>query len=131
MSEKQKPEPHGNIEHTYHASPTKTVSRSNNFGTLASDHAIITLDGDTGLGTITFFQTHTIPKMEDKGIMVDSVEEEVVLEVKMPFNTVFALGIYIANMVSHYQNNPNDHGKYFGPVAVKNIPKQPSEAKKT
>ena len=63
--------------------------------------------------------------------MVDSVEEEVVLEVKMPFRTVFALGMYIAKMVNYYRNNPNDNGKYFGPVAVKNIPKQPSEAKKT
>lgn len=117
------------IEHTYHVSPTKSVSRGSSFGTLASDHAIITLNGDTQIGTLTFFQTHAIPKIDERGIVVDSIEEEFVLEVKMPFNTVFALGMYIAKMVKHYQSNPHDHGVYFGPVKVVNIPKPSNNVK--
>jgi hypothetical protein len=118
-----------NIEKTYHMTPTKTVSRSNTFGTLASDHAIVTLNMDTQLCTFTFFQTHTIAKIDERGIVVDSIEEEMALEVKMPFNTAFAVAMYMNSMVKEIQAKPHLRGVFFGPVAVKQDIK-PNEEKK-
>lgn len=117
------------IEKTYRMTPTKTVSRSNTFGTLASDHAIVTLNTDTHLCTFTFFQTHTIAKIDERGIVVDSVEEEMVLEVKMPFSTAFAVAMYMNRIIKEMQAKPNLRGVFFGPVAVKQDEK-PNEEKK-
>jgi hypothetical protein len=106
---------------TFHVTPSKTVSRSNNFGTIASDHAIVTVNEDTQLCTFTFFQTHPIPRMDEtKGILVDSIEEEMVLEVKMPFTTGFALAMYMATLIEkEFRGKPRQDRTFFGPVAVK------------
>jgi hypothetical protein len=115
-----------NIEKTINLNPTKTVSRSNNFGTIVADHAIVTLSEDTQLCTFTFFQTHAIPKIDERGIIVDSIEEEMVIEVKMPFSTAFAVSMYMNAMLKQfqsYQGKPHPTGTFFGPTAVRNTPK--------
>ncbi len=115
-----------NIEHTYHCTPTKTVSRSPNFLTTVADHAIVTLAEDTQMCTFTFFQTHAIPKIDDRGIVIDSIEEEFVFEVKMPFTTAFAVAAYMNAMLKQfqsYQGKPHAMGTFFGPTSIKHTPK--------
>ncbi|MGD0160681.1 MAG: hypothetical protein ABSB89_10355 [Candidatus Bathyarchaeia archaeon] len=118
------------INKTYQVTPTKIISRSNSFGTLASDHAIVSLNMDTQLCTFTFFQTHFIGKIDERGIVMNSIEEEMVMEVKMPFRTAFSVAMYIASMVKEMQGKPYLKGVFFGPVAVQQDPK-PNEEKKT
>jgi hypothetical protein len=109
--------------------PTKTVSRSPNFGTLAADYAKVTTSQDTATCTFTFFQSHPIPKIGQEGIILESVEEEMILEVKMPFNTAFALALYMATLVKDIQANPTANMSYFGPTKIK-ATYNPSEEKK-
>jgi hypothetical protein len=115
---------------SYHMTPSKTVSRSPNFGTIASDHAVVLLNEDTQIATFTFFQTHMPAKLDEKGIVPDSIEEEMVLEVKMPFNTAFALALFMNNAVKEFRSKPYQHRFIYGPVFVKDELKPKPEGNK-
>jgi hypothetical protein len=108
--------------------PTKAVSRSQNFGTLASDFAKAAFVQDTQMCTITFFQSHPIPKHEQEGLLLDSIEDEMVLEVKIPFSTAFALGLYITKIFGQIRSKPESNRIDFGPTRIRQV-KEPSEKK--
>ena len=56
--------------------PTKTVAKSENFGTLYADYAKVTTTENLQMCTFTFFQSHPIPTLSDKGLLLDRVEDE-------------------------------------------------------
>ena len=99
--------------------PTKAVSRSNNFVTLASDYAKCTINPNNQMCTFTFFQSHPIPKFERKGLTLDSIEEEMILEVKMPLRNAFGIAVYLTSILEELQKNPNQKGTFFGPIAIR------------
>jgi len=101
--------------------PTKAVSRSDNFVTVASDYAKCTIMPNSQMCTFTFFQSHSIPKLERKGLLLDSIEEEMILEVKMPLNNAFGLALYMTNILEELRKNPNQKGAFYGPVSIKMV----------
>ncbi len=92
--------------------PTKAVSRSPNFFTLASDYAKCTITPNR-ICTFTFFQSHSIAKLERKGLTLDSIEEEMVLEVKMPLSNAFGLAVYLTSIMEELRQNPEQKGTFF------------------
>ena len=108
--------------------PPKSISRSDNFGTLSADYAKVTIAQNTQMCTFTFFQTHPIAKHDARGIVLDSLEDEMVLEVKMPFSTSFALAMYMMSVLKQIQSKPEPTRTDFGPVSIKTV-KKPTDEK--
>lgn len=110
--------------------PTGQVTRATSIPVLAADHAMVLLDHGPKMCTFVFYQRHPNAKVTNKGIELTSIEEEAVLEVKMPFNTAFALVIYMNAMLKEMQSKPIDMGRSdFGPVSVRQTPR-PNEERK-
>ena len=107
--------------HDIRVKPTKAISRSADFVTLASDYAKCTIVPSTQMCTFTFFQSHPIPKLEQKGLILDRIEEEMILEVKMPLSNAFGLAVYMTNILEELRKNPNQKGSFFGPVSIKMV----------
>lgn len=98
--------------------PKRTIVRSENFATIVADYAKVTIHRDTKMCTFTFFQTHPVPKMDPKGIILDSLEQEMRLEIKMPFGTAFALAVYMNDVLDEIRENPEGTRSYFGPSLI-------------
>ena len=54
--------------------------------TLSADHVKAFIDGTTRTCTLLFIQRHPKPESAEEGIRLSSIQDQVVLEVKLPFN---------------------------------------------
>jgi hypothetical protein len=110
--------------------PTGQVTRAASIPVLAADHAMVLADHGSQMCTFVFYQRHPNAKVTSTGIQLTSVEEEAVLEVKMPFSTAFGLVIYMNALLKEMQGKPIDMGRSdFGPVSIKQV-SRPNEEKK-
>ena len=118
MSEEPK-EP--KIESTHiRIEPTGQVTRASSIPVLAADHAMVLLDHNSQMCTFVFFQRHPNAKVTNRGIELTSVDEEAVLEIKMPFSTAFGLAMYMNALLKEMQGKPRDMSRSdFGPVSIK------------
>ena len=103
--------------------PKRAMTRSDTFGTLPADYAKCMINPIEKTCTLTFFQSHPIAKWEPRGIVLESIEDEMVLEVKMPLTTAFGLAIYMMEVFREIREKPKESRVYFGPTALKQVQK--------
>ena len=89
--------------------------------TAPADLVKVATDTDTGLCTFIFFRKHFNPKHveTEAGMRLDTIDEEVFLEVKVPMNTAFALALYMYDLLKEIRANPERNIVYFGPTSIK------------
>jgi hypothetical protein len=94
---------------TLTVSPTRT--------TVPADYVKVMMDDECQLCTFTFFKKHVNPKQTEEGILCDSVEDELFLEVKVPYKSAIALGLYMEATFRKMQETKGDGFTYrrFGP----------------
>jgi hypothetical protein len=91
---------------------------ASNLTTLASDYVKVLIDDECQLCTFVFFRKHIKPKQTDRGILLDSINHEAFLEVKVPFESAFQLSLYMETIFKEKQKHKNDDGYAyirFGP----------------
>jgi len=102
---------------------TKVIKAQNqlNIGdipTLSADYVKVLTDHDLKSCTFVFFQKHPVPKLTDVGIEMEGVNENPILEVKVPYPTSFALSMYMEMIRQQLIKNPTLSGMSWGPTAI-------------
>lgn len=86
---------------------------------LAADFVKVMIDRDTRLCTFIFFKKHPKPALNEKGITLDGIHEQAFLEIKVPFETAFALSLYMNEILKDIRQHPSDHKTIdFGPGTI-------------
>lgn len=96
--------------------PSFSMHLSEDVLTLVADYPKVVIDPGTHLCTFIFFKKHYSPKMTEKGAVIDQVNEEGFLEVKVPWETAFAMSTYMTLILEQIRK---DHGlkePRFGPT---------------
>ena len=111
-----------------HVTPSRLISRNPDTAVIACDFVKYMLDPDCGIGTLVFFRKYATPKQEFGSWSIDRIVEEAFLEVKVPVNTLFALGVGLTNSMKDYQEivKYNKNITLFGPK-IKRQAKKPDE----
>lgn len=85
--------------------------------TLSADHVKAFIDGTTRTCTLLFIQRHPKPESSEEGIRLSSIQDQVVLEVKLPFESAFSIGVYLYDVLKKGMiDEPNKIGFDFGPL---------------
>lgn len=98
--------------------PTNVVNFSLE-ATASADYVKCSIDYSLSLCTLLFFKKHFVPKMTEKGLMIDQTVDQAFLEVKVPTNAVMALTKYLDLLFKEMAKNPNQTGVSFGPSRIK------------
>jgi hypothetical protein len=90
---------------------------SKHLSTVAADYVKVLLDDDYQLCTFAFFKKHVKPKQTHDGVLLDSLNHEMFLEVKVPYESAFALSPYMEATRKNMQETKADGYAYarFGP----------------
>lgn len=72
-----------------------TVSVKPDIPVLTADEVKVMTDADAKICTLMFFQRHPVPKISGYGLDLDSIHMEAFLEVKLPLETAFEVGLYM------------------------------------
>ncbi len=108
------------IESTHTRVEATTQITKGNIPTAIADYAKVMTDYDTQLCTFIFYQKHPNAKKENGMTVLTSIEEEAILEVKMPFGTAFALALYMETLRKEMQSKPVDRSRIdFGPTSIR------------
>lgn len=100
--------------------PINSLSVANDIPTSVADFVKVLIDHETSLCTFLFFRKHVKPIRKDANMMIEGVHEEAFLEVKVPYNTAFALALYMNEVLKDMQKSPrNGRGFDFGPSAIR------------
>lgn len=89
---------------------------------VAADYFRLMLDTDMGLVTLLFYRRHVIPKTTGKEVVVDTIADELFLEIKVPLNTFFAAIIFAYDLLKEIREEARGRKPsriYIGPVTVK------------
>lgn len=86
--------------------------------TLSADQVKAFIDGTTRTCTLLFIQRHPKPESGEEGIRLSSIQDQVVLEVKLPFESAFSIGAYLYDVLKKgmVDDEPNKIGFDFGPL---------------
>ena len=85
--------------------------------TLSADQVKAFIDGTTRTCTLLFIQRHPKPESGEEGIRLSSIQDQVVLEVKLPFESAFSIGVYLYDVLKKGMiDEPNKIGFDFGPL---------------
>lgn len=99
-------------------SPEFPISVSGQLLTVAADFIKVMIDHDSQLCTFMVFQKHPNPKGSERGIICTGYDQEVVLEIKVPLNTSFALSEYMHLVLEQMKKEGQMNGYSFGPMSV-------------
>jgi hypothetical protein len=110
------------------ADPSRLISRRPDTAIIACDFVKYMIDPDCGIGTLTFYRKYATPKKAGSNWSVDTIVEEAFLDVKVPLNTLFALGVGISSSIEEYQRiiKTKENITLFGPQ-IKRMAKKPDE----
>lgn len=110
------------IEEVRIETPSRAIMKGQNFGTMAADDVVCTVNSLDQTCTLIFLQRHPSPKEDIKGYTLDSIETEIRLEVKLPLESVWRLAFYLRGIFDDVKKIQK-HGTqklYFGPTFVRN-----------
>jgi hypothetical protein len=92
---------------------------SEDMTTLGADYVKVLIDVQCRMCTFLFFKRHIIPRQSEKDskILLDGIHDEGFLEIKVPFETAFALSTYMNESLKNIQKD-NTIGMTFGPSEI-------------
>lgn len=97
-----------------------TLSVSKDIPTLAADFVKVFVSPDVETCTFVFFRRHPRLKLKSDGVGVEGTDIEAFLEIKVPLNSAFALGIYLKELDTLLQKDPTlKHKGHWGPLFTK------------
>jgi len=125
MREKKGPE----VKEFAMSQPIEGIHRGQNFGTMSADDVVCLINAFNETCTLTFLQQHPIPKRDAKGLTLSDIETELVLEVKLPLESVWRLAFFLTGIFKNAkQCQKQGIAKlWFGPAFVEKKEKSRDE----
>src|SRR6266511_75000 len=87
---------------------------TDNMGSVFADNVKVLFDDGTRICTLLFFKKHVTPKQTERGIDMDAIYHEAVMEVKLPYESAFLLALYMNEVYKKLQAGERGQIR-FGP----------------
>jgi len=100
--------------------PNYTMTRNKELPVLAADFVLALSDVDEHVCTLTFVRRNPTIKYDiGNRPVLEGIEEEMFLEVKMPLEVAIGFGLYMQEILKEIKANPNKRNQhFFGPTAI-------------
>lgn len=90
---------------------------------LSADFFKCLIDTSLGLCTLVFFHKRPNVKREGDKLILDRIDEEGFIEIKVPLNSFWATTLYSYSVLNEIRKRPDLKITYFGPSAIYDISK--------